>query len=187
MTDPIAALWVQQQQDRAAPSPEALAAASARLRRRVRRRDAIEYVAGGFGMLVFARTALIVPDWGVRIGCAAILLGMVLTMRNLWLRRPAAPDAGAPNLAFYRAELIAQREALESVWRWYIMPVVPGMVLLLAAVARIVAAHMPLWAALAGVALTALPVAAVFLGIHALNRRAARAVQAMIDALDQAA
>ncbi|WP_448663556.1 hypothetical protein ACG3SL_02465 [Sphingomonas sp. CJ20] len=185
MTDPIAALWQEEAPDATALPAATLAAAEARLRSRVRRRDAIEYVAGAFAMLVFARTAWIVPDWGVRIGCIAIILGTFVTLRNLWRRRPAEPDSAAPGLAFYRAQLAAQRDALASVWRWYLLPPLPGMVLLLGAVARVAAAHLPLWATLIGVGAAALPVVGVFWGIHALNRRAARALQAQIDALDQ--
>lgn len=187
MTEPIAALWAQQHRDAAPLDPETLARADARFRRRIRRRDAIEYVAGLLGIGVFAYTAWHTPDWGIRIGCAAIILGALAVMRNLWRRRPAKPDGalGASGVAFHRANLVAQRDAIASVWRWYLAPPVPGMVLLLLAILRISAERMPLWAAILGALLTALPVVAIFWGIHRLNRAAARRLQAMIDALDR--
>lgn len=187
MSDPLATLWAAQHRDAAPLDADALARADARFRRRIRRRDAIEYVAGLLGMGVFAISAILIPDWGVRLGCAAIILGMAIVLRNLWRRRPATPDAalGTPSLAFYRATLVAQRDAVASVWRWYLAPPVPGMVLLLLAVLRSSAERMPLWTALLGTVLTVLPVAVVFFGIHRLNRSAARRLQTMIDALDR--
>lgn len=187
MTDPIANLWAQQHRDAAPPDAEALARADARFRRRIRRRDAIEYVAGLLGMGVFVVAAIQIPDWGIRLGCATIILGMAIVLRNLWRRRPATRDTalGAPSQAFYRATLVEQRDAVASVWGWYLAPPVPGMVLLLLAVLRSSAERMPLWTALLGTVLTALPVVAIFWGIHRLNRAAARRLQAMIDALDR--
>ncbi|MCX8474988.1 MAG: hypothetical protein MT490_04235 [Sphingomonas sp.] len=187
MTDPIADLWTQQHRDAVPPDAEALARADARFRRRIRRRDAIEYVAGLLGASVFVVAAIQIPDWGVRLGCAAIILGMLVVLRNLWRRRPRAPDAalGAPSLAFYRATLVAQRDAVASVWRWYIAPPVPGILLLLLAILRVSAEHRPLWTAILAMVLTALPVVVVFWGIHRLNLAAAHRLQGMIDALDR--
>lgn len=187
MSDPLATLWAEQHRDAVPLDAEALARADAHFRRRIRRRDAIEYVAGLLGMGVFVISAILIPDWGVRIGCAATVLGMLIVLRNLWRRRPAAPDTalGAPSLAFYRATLVGQRDAVASVWRWYLAPPVPGMVLLLLAVLRSSAERTPLWTAILGFVLTALPVVVVFWGIHRLNRTAAHRLQAMIDALDR--
>lgn len=187
MTDSIATLWAQQHSEAAPLDPDALAHADTRFRRRIRRRDTIEYVAGLLAAGAFVLTAVRTPDWGIRIGCAAIILGMAIVLRNLWRRRPKAPDIalGAPSLAFHRAQLMAQRDSLASVWRWYLAPAVPGMVLLLLAVLRASAEHMPFWAATLGVGLTALPMIGVFWGIHRLNSAAARHLQTMIDALDR--
>ncbi|WP_029728595.1 hypothetical protein [Sphingomonas sp. UNC305MFCol5.2] len=187
MTDSITSLWTQQHSDAVPLDTEALARADARFRRRIRRRDSVEYVAGLLAAGVFVNTAVQTPDWAIRVGCAAIILGMGIVMRNLWRRRPQTPDAalGAPSIAFHRANLVAQRDALANVWRWYLAPVVPGMALLLLAVLRASAEHMPLWAAILGTGAVAIPVVAIFWGIHRLNRAAARRLQAMIDALDR--
>jgi hypothetical protein len=187
MTDPIADLWVQQHSDAVPLDAETLARADTRFRRRIRRRDSVEYIAGLLGAGVFAHTALQTPDWGIRIGCIAIILGAGIVMRNLWKRRPMSSVAtlGTPSVAFYRATLVAQRDALASVWRWYLAPPVPGMILLLLAVLRASAEHMPLWAAFLAIGLTATPVVAIFWGIHRLNLAGARRLQRMIDALDR--
>jgi hypothetical protein len=187
MTDSITALWAQQHTDAAPLDAEALALADTRFRRRIRRRDTIEYVAGLLASGVFVNTAVRTPDWGVRVACAAIILGALVVMYNLWRRRPAAHDAalGTPSLAFHRANLVTQRDALTTVWRWYLAPVVPGMVLFLLAVLHASAQHMPFWAALLAITGVALPVVGIFWGIHRLNRVGARRLQAMIDALDR--
>jgi hypothetical protein len=187
MTDPIADLWAQQHRDAAPLDTEALARADARFRRRIRRRDSVEYIAGLLVAGVFANMAVQTPDWGIRIACGVVILGTAIVMRNLWRRRPPAPDIalGMPSLAFHRAGLVAQRDALASVWRWYLGPIIPGMALLMLAIAYASAEHMPLAAALAGSGVAGLIVTAVFWGIHRLNRAAARRLQAMIDALDR--
>jgi hypothetical protein len=187
MTDSITTLWAQRYNDAVPLDAEALARADRHFRRRIRRRDTIEYVAGALASGVFVNTAIRTPDWGVRIACAAIILGTLIVLYNLWRRRPAAQGAalGAPSLAFHRATLAAQRDALATVWRWYLAPVVPGMMLFLLAVLRASAQHMPFWAALLAITGVALPVVGIFWGIHCLNRVGARRLKAMIDALDR--
>jgi hypothetical protein len=187
MTDPIAGLWAQQHQDATPPSAADLARAGARLRRRILVRDLTEYIAGLVGVGAFLNIAVQTPDWGVRIACAAIILGTGLVMRNLWRRRPTALDAafGAPGIAFHRAQLVAQRDMLASVWRWYLGPLVPGMVLFVLATTRASAEHMPLWTAIVGGGIAAAVVSVVFWAIHRLNLAAARRLQKIIDALDR--
>lgn len=187
MTDSIATLWAQQHKEAVSLDAGALARADKHFRRRIARRDAIEYIAGLITAVIFSGMAVQIPDWGIRIGCITIILGMLIVLRNLWCRRPGAPDValGTPSLAFHRAQLVAQRDSLASVWRWYLAPVVPGMAVLLLAILRVTAERMPFWAALLGIGLTALPVIGIFWGIHRLNRAAARRLQGMIDALDR--
>jgi hypothetical protein len=187
MTDSILDLWAQQHQHAAPLDAAALARADGQFRRRIRRRDTIEYVAGLLGSGVFVNTAARTSDWGIRIASAAVILGTLFVLYNLWRRRPTPHDAalGAPSLPFYRATLAAQRDALATVWRWYLAPIVPGMVLFLLAVLHASAQHMPFWAALLAIVGLTLPVGAIFWGIHRLNRAAARRIQTMIDALDR--
>ncbi|KRC81427.1 hypothetical protein [Sphingomonas sp. Root241] len=187
MIDSITTLWAQQHDDAVPFDAEALARADRHFRRRIRRRDTIEYIAGLLASGVFVNTAIQTPDWGIRIASAAIILGALIVLCNLWRRRPPAHDGalGASSLAFHRATLAAQRDALATVWRWYLAPVVPGMVLFLLAVLRASAQHMPFWAALLAIVGVALPVVGIFWGIHRLNRAGARRLQAMIDALDR--
>ncbi|UZK66004.1 hypothetical protein [Sphingomonas sp. M1-B02] len=187
MTDSISALWVQQHHDAVVPDSAALAAADARLRRTLWRRDAIEYAAGLLVTGIFAHTALRSDDWLIRIACVAIILGTAAVMHNLWQRRPKAidPALGTPSLQYHREMLVAQRDSLASVWRWYLAPAVPGVMLYLVAVARASAEQMPPATAWGLAGIGALIVGAVFGGIHLLNRAAARRLQRSIDALDR--
>lgn len=187
MNEPLAQLWADQCRDAAPPDAESLARADARLRRRIFRRDAIEYAAGLFAAGVFVNTGLQTPDWGVRIGCAAIVAGMVAVLVNLWRRRPRPPAEalGASMLDFHRAQLTRQRDILASVWRWYLAPLAPGMALFLLAVVRVAAEQLPFGTAILGGTIAATVVAAVFWGIHRLNLRAAKSLDAKIEALDR--
>lgn len=186
MTDPIADLWVQQHRNAAAPDRDALAQTSVRLRRRVRRRDLTEYVAGLLAAAIFVHLAIYAQDWGVRVGCAAIVLGTSATLFNLWRRRPHGPENyEAAGVDYHRAQLVHQRDVLASVWRWYLAPVVPGMMILVVAIGRTAGQHMSTGAAVLAMSTAVLPVVAVLWGIHKLNRAAARRLQKTIDALDR--
>jgi hypothetical protein len=65
----------------------------------------------------------VVPGW-------LIVAGMVYVMIQIHLRgsaRGAPQDAGIrASLEFHRLSLERQRDALRSVWRWYLLPFVPG-------------------------------------------------------------
>lgn len=184
--DPIVNLWTAQQADARAPSAAELAARATALRRRLWVRDAVEYVAGGLAIGGFGWIALTAPDWGIRLACLAVIAGTCLVMRNLWRRRPGNDSAAlaADSLSYYRGLLVAQRDALASVGRWYLAPFVPGMVLFIAATVRATAEAASLAAALVSGVIGSAIIAAVFALVLWLNRRAARAIDAEIAALD---
>lgn len=185
MSDPIVTLWTAQHQGARGASPAELMERARLLRRRVWRRDATEYAAGALAAGVFGWMGLASPDWGVRIACLVQIAGLLVVMRNLWTRRPvddpAALDRDA--LSHLRALLTAQRDALASVGRWYIGPMLPGMILFLAAVTRVTATKTGWGPALIVAALAAAIVCGVLYGVLRLNRRAARTLDDQIAAL----
>lgn len=185
MSDPIVTLWTAQHTDARAPSPAELTERARLLRRRVWRRDATEYAAGALTAGVFGWMGLASPDWGVRIACLVQIAGLLVVMRNLWTRRPvddpAALDRDA--LSHLRALLTAQRDALASVGRWYIGPMLPGMILFLGAVSRVTATNTGWGPALIVAALAAAIVCGVLYGVLRLNRHAARTLDDQIAAL----
>jgi len=186
MSDPIVTLWTAQHRDARGPSPAELAERARVLRRRVWRRDAIEYAAGALVAVAFSWMGLASPDWGVRIASLVQVVGVLVVMRNLWTRRPtddpAALDRDA--LSHLRALLTEQRDALASVGRWYIGPMLPGMILFLGAVSRVTASKTGWGPALGVAALAAAIVCGVFYGVLRLNRHAARTLDNQIAALD---
>lgn len=186
MTETIRDLWAADSTHQPPLSTEELQRRSARLDARVRRRDRIEYVAGGFVILGFAAVALLVPIWPLRLAFAAVVIGTAMVMRNLARRSPPpSPEAlGRDSLGYYRARLTQQSAALHSVWRWYLGPLIPGMLMIYVAVGWLAAERIGWPAALTHIApQLAVPVGA-FLFIGWLNARTARALDREIAALD---
>jgi hypothetical protein len=86
---------------------------------------------------------------------------------------------------FHREQLVRQRDALRSVWLWYLAPLVPGGVLHWIAVSQADLARGNVVAALATSAVGILVMVLVFGGIYWLNLKAARNLQAEIDSMDR--
>lgn len=162
-----------------------------RFQARVRRRNMIEYVAAAFVIVFFAGTAVAAPAPVVQLGAALVVAAALYVCWQLYRMGRAASrselEAGAQSwAAFHRAELVRQREALRTVWRWYLAPFVPGYLVFLAGVSFTEANPAPLAARL-GVFVAALALmAGAFAVIAWLNARAAKQLDAQIAALDQA-
>ena len=66
-------------------------------------------------------------------GSVLIIAGTIYVVRQLYRRStPAAMPAEfglTASVEFYRSELVRQRDLLQSVWKWYLAPFVPGMVM----------------------------------------------------------
>jgi glucan phosphoethanolaminetransferase (alkaline phosphatase superfamily) len=162
-----------------------------RFQSRVRSRNMIEYAAAAFVIAAFAWIAAAMPEPVVRIGAGLIVLGAIYVCWKLHRLGRAATqselEAGAQSWAgFHRAELTRQREALRTVWSWYLAPFVPGMLVFLAGVSFTPENPAPLPVRL-GVFLAGVGImAAVFAMIAWLNAVAAKRLDAEIAALDRA-
>jgi hypothetical protein len=89
-------------------------------------------------------------------------------------------DMGLTNcLQFHRGELERQRDLLQGVWKWYLGPMIPGVILfyLGPVLAQPERASRALWPFAATVVF--------FVLIGELNRHVARKFQARIDALER--
>lgn len=156
---------------------------------RIRNRNMIEYVAAGSVVAFFVWMIATVPEPIVQVGSGLIVLGALYVCWKLYQLGRAATrsemEAGAQSWAsFHRAELVRQREALRTVWSWYLAPFVPGMVVFLAGVSFTEANPAPLPARL-GVFLAGIGLmAAVFAVIWLLNAVAAKKLDAQIAAMD---
>lgn len=159
--------------------------------RKVKRRNLTEYVAavvviaafGWYATLPLAATLL----WPV--ANIAIIIGALVVVWNLHrIGRAAATPASAEFgalLDFHRAELVRQRDALRTVWLWYIAPFLPGLALWFTAlwIGTPEALKTPTWAmALGGSALFA---ALICASVIALNLLGAARLQRLIDELDK--
>jgi hypothetical protein len=188
--DPLQSLWTQQKQEPFAMSLADIHERAERFRSRIRVRNWIEYGAGAIVIFAFGMIALATPDLIVRIGVGLVILGVLYVSWNLATRAGAArKDDASPALSwaeFHRAQLARQRDALASVWRWYLGPLVPGVAVVMLGSAVASSRGLPLWAGVAVAALGFAWVAAVFFGIAWLNARAAQQLDAEIAALDRA-
>jgi hypothetical protein len=159
--------------------PQQLAAQAAKLQAAVSRRNRRELVAAALVALVFMFYAWFFPHWLTRLGALLCVAGAGVTAWQLRRRasaRPLPPDLAGSLLAFHRRELARQRVALQSVWRWHVGPLVPGLLLFLSGRQIENGRWQP------GVFVIT---AVVLAGVLWINRRAARALQRQIDALDE--
>jgi Flp pilus assembly protein TadB len=159
--------------------PEELARQAHPLQDTVARRNRREVLASALITPVFLFYAWYFPHWLTKLGALLTVAGTGVVMWQLHRRARARPlpEALAGSLMeFHRAELARQRDALRSVWRWYIGPLVPGLVLFLCGRQIENGSWQP--AAFAIVAL-------LLAGVVVLNLHAARRLQRQIDKLDQ--
>lgn len=176
------ALWQSEAVAGVRISPERIRSESRQFERTIRRRNAREYVTASFLTIFFGHLAWRAAPWSAKIGPALIALGNVYVALQLATRAGARAFSGAePCLVFHRRELERQRDALRGVWRWYLGPLVPGLVAFLGPllVEGWKTGGRPFYAALVATALCAL----VFGAIGALNARAAKRLDAELSAL----
>jgi hypothetical protein len=169
-----------------------LTARSHRFQSRIKRRNLTEYLAAIIVIVAFGWIAMAAPVWPIRIGAILIISAAVYISWKLHQigSAEAAPHApSAETLAnHHRDELVRQRDALKSVWRWYLLPFVPGMTVFSigTALESAAASGAPVWVTLAMSSVSLGIMAAVFYAIYALNAHAANKLDAEIDALEAA-
>lgn len=170
----------------AEPLQEAeLAKRARRFQNRIARRNFLEYAAAllvctGFGFYLWEFPAPL-----MRAGSLLSILGTLVVVWQLHRRASSRPlpaaESSLPSRDFHRAELVRQRDALRSVWLWYVGPLVPGMVVFRLGVNANPDPTLPFargWAA-EGV------IACIILGVILLNLYGAHKLQRQIDQLDQ--
>ena len=120
----------------------------------------------------------------MRTGCVLLVLGTLVILYQLRRRASvsALPGQGAARtyVAYLRAELVHQRDALRGIWLWYVAPTVPGIGVLLWGMAESDPSGFPWWPMLA---LFVVPFGVVIW----MNIAAARTMQQKIDELDAGA
>lgn len=186
-TDPIKRAWAESVPDPALPGLEAARTGADKLYQALRRRNLAEYAACLVVILCFGRFALTLPSPMARIGAALVVTGTLFVAWQLHRRasavRPPESALAEPILTFQRAQLVRQRDALAGVFGWYLLPLIPGMLVMSLGGqldrGLIGLRHMP-----PHLILALLVQASVFGGVWLLNQRGARKLQARIDQID---
>jgi hypothetical protein len=183
-------LWQNQPTDPAKISPEDFRRQMHKFERRIFWRNLREYAAGaiviaGFGYYEWKLHGLL-----VRVGAGLIIAGTLYVMFQLHRRasaRTAPADLGLNTcIDFHRRSLERQRDALRTVWDWYLLPFVPGLaVFLIGSIAHQWTAHPagPGQFVLRSLISPGI-MAAVFFAIWKMNRRGAERLQAQIDEIN---
>ena len=148
-------------------------------------RNAMEYTAAAAVVVVFALFLKWFPGPVARAGAVLMIAAALYVAYQLHRRGSVViiPSAASFDdcLSFHRRQLERQRDAVKSIWSWYLGPFVPGFVILTAS--KIVETSMPLPHRILGAALMLAVVAPTFWVATKLNQRAARRLQAQIDRL----
>ncbi len=152
-----------------------------RFDRQVRIRNRIEYAAAAMVIVFFSVRAIVEPALLVRLAHILIVLGTCIVVWQLYRRGsvPEAPTSAstADLIRHHRVNLVRQRDALNSIWLWYLLPLVPGLILFLVASPAVSGKE---WVKAASAVFSA----SLFVGIWWLNRRGADKLQRAIDHLD---
>ena len=150
------------------------------LERRVHWRNIREYAAAAIVVVIFGAFVRNEHGWG-RVPPLLLIAGTLYSMFELSRRgaNSVPPDMGmTAYLEFYRHELERQRDALRSVWRWYLLPLVPGLAATL--IAKGIERHGASNARLIAVAAV---FALALVGVWAINQWAARKLDRKIAQL----
>jgi len=128
----IKELWQCQPVEGTKMSVEEIRTRSAKFERKIAWRNVREYVAGGIAAGLFASFLVKSHDTFFQTACALMIAGLACMAYQLHRRasaRSMPSDLGAANsLQFHRAELERQLDFLRRVWRWYLGPLIPGLV-----------------------------------------------------------
>jgi hypothetical protein len=178
-------LWKSQPADTLVMTEQELWRRANATQRGVLRRNLIEGLAALFVIGGFTRYLWLFPTPLMRTGCVLIILATLVVMQQLRRRASSKPmpwlQAGLSCKEFHRGQLARQRDALRSVWLWYVAPFVPGLVVFRWGVETELGAGAPFaqgWSA-------NLVIVAVLAAIIVLNLVAAQRLQRQIDQLDR--
>ncbi|HEY7807707.1 MAG TPA: hypothetical protein VIC34_10965 [Croceibacterium sp.] len=153
--------------------------------RKIRRRNLVEYAACAFVVVAFARNVVTLPHILQKVGSAWIVLAAFYAAWQLH-RRGSAMSPGdlgqVPLYQFVRQQLVRQRDALKSVFWWYMLPFLPGLAMLMIGNGQAVppGGGPPIWLRWVSLAV----IVGVFAGIWWLNQLAARKLQRRIAEID---
>jgi hypothetical protein len=132
MTD-LKTLWTNQKTEETV-TLENIQEKAAKFQRRVYWGNTLEYAASVLVVVIFGWYVWVLPGWMAKLGSALIVVAILYIVWQLGRRGRAGRVPGGSALAlvdFHRRELERRRDLLRSAWHWYILPVVPGIALIL--------------------------------------------------------
>lgn len=147
----------------------------------IQRRNRREMIAAALTIPVFCFYIWLFPMWLSQLGSACVVAGSLWVIWQLHRRASSLPlpeELAAQGLSYQRAQMQRQHDALQSVWRWYLAPLAPGMLLFSAGLHSDEMGWVPMLLA-DGLMLM------VFGWIHWRNRRAAAQLRTEIEALNR--
>ncbi|MBO9517069.1 MAG: hypothetical protein J7493_03275 [Porphyrobacter sp.] len=154
----------------------------------VRRRNLIEYAACVLAIVVFSSYIVLLPHVLQKIGSAMIVAGTVFAGWQLHRRASAVPPESAgtmPILLFSRAQLVRHRDALRTIFWWYVLPFIPGLSVMMLGNRAVRVSKTHETATVGWQELTLLALMVAFLGgVWWWNQRHAAKLQRHIDDID---
>jgi len=181
-------LWQAQGSADAPLTLEELRKKGAKFRTTIARRNLREYVLIALMAPYFSYFAWTARLPLMRVGNGLLAAALLYMAYQLHRRASASPAPGElawrSCLAFHRAQLERQRDALSGVWSWYLGPLIPGFATIAIAIA-IPLFHKSIPAGLLSFLWVAVP-AVVLWWVARLNKGAAAKIQRQIDELEAA-
>jgi hypothetical protein len=181
--DDLRRLWKSQPDEGPGVSLDIVRARSRMLERRVRRRNYVEYAAALVVVAFVAPLTWTAPNGVLLAGGLTLLAGIAYVgyrIHSAGSPRLMPADMGVlSSIDFHRAELERQRDLLQNIWTWYLLPFWPGLGLMMIGATIERPDH---WPSALGSA-----VLAVLMGFQIawMNKRSARTLQEMIDRFDE--
>lgn len=179
----IKALWSAQDLEAYSMTVYDVRSKAAAFESTVRWRNGREYLVSVFVIAGFSWYAWIFSTPLMRLGSLLIVAATLFVCWSLHKRGSSVPTATqlsfAEYVSSYRDQLVRQQAALRTVWRWYLAPFVPGMLVFL--LGRQLEQPPGRWAPMA---FTVVLVVVTFVGIWLLNLWAARRLVRHIDEMN---
>ena len=184
--DPAKRAWQASVEIAGAPPLDEVRKGAKKFYRLVKWRNRIEYVACAVAIVVFGYYFFTLPHIAHKLGSLLVIAAAIFAPWQLHRRASAVSPEKAgtmPIYVFLRGQLVRQRDALKTLFSWYILPFLPGLALMIAGNGldpKIEAAGPPIW--VRWVALAAM--VAFIAGIWWVNQLVARRLQKRILEID---
>jgi hypothetical protein len=131
LPDDMRNVWQNQPVENTTVPLEEIRRKARQFEKRIRHRNLREYLGGFVGIASFTFYLFKFPNPVMRAGSILTIAGVLYVLARL--HKQASPGTLPADLtlsdsvAFHCRELARQRDLLRSVWRWYIGPIVPGL------------------------------------------------------------